>query len=438
MTDALRVPPHLRRWSLKGARVPGCLLEKPVAAPNPEGLVDVDMIIANGTIESISPASTEPAAIPAFIQPGLVVPAFVDAHTHLDKGHIAPRAPTSGTFAGALEAVPRDREAHWSAPDVETRMRFAIEAAYAYGTRAIRTHLDCKDRQTRISWPVFAALREEWRDRVDLQASPLFPIDLALDAAHLRDVTEMVYEFGHCLGAATFPGPGLQAGLDTLFQLAGDKGWELDFHVDETDDPSVNTLAVIAQTALDHKFNGRILTGHCCTLSLLPEEERKRTIDLVARAGIGIVSLPMCNMYLQDRYPGRTPRWRGITALHELKAAGVPVTIASDNTRDPFYAYGDLDMAEVWRVGTRITQFDHPFGDWAAAVFSTPAEALGLDGAGLLRVGASADFVVFPARSLSEFMARPGMPRSVIRQGQTLTARVPDYSALDHLVGLRP
>ncbi len=44
----------------------------------------------------------------------------------------------------------------------------------------------------------------------------------------------------------------------------------------------------------------------------------------------------------------RTPRWRGIPPLHELRAAGIPVALASDNTRDQFYAYGDLDMLEVF------------------------------------------------------------------------------------------
>ncbi|MGO8440855.1 hypothetical protein ACC861_37470, partial [Rhizobium ruizarguesonis] len=61
----------------------------------------------------------------------------------------------------------------------------------------------------------------------------------------------------------------------------------------------------------------------------------------IAKAGIAVISLPMCNMYLQDRYPGRTPRWRGVTLLKELAAAGVATAVASDNTRDPFYAYGD-------------------------------------------------------------------------------------------------
>jgi cytosine deaminase len=82
-------------------------------------------------------------------------------------------------------------------------------------------------------------------------------------------------------------------------------------------------------------------------------------------------------MFLQDRRGGRTPRWRGVTALHELKAAGVNVMIASDNVRDPFYAYGDLDMLEVWREGVRILHLDYPFADWAPAVREAPARAMG-------------------------------------------------------------
>ena len=74
-----------------------------------------------------------------------------------------------------------------------------------------------------------------------------------------------------------------------------------------------------------------------------------------------------------------TPRWRGVTALHELKAAGVNVMIASDNTRDPFYAYGDLDMMEVWREGARILHLDHPAEPWTPALFDAPAQAMGLD-----------------------------------------------------------
>ncbi len=39
-----------------------------------------------------------------------------------------------------------------------------------------------------------------------------------------------------------------------------------------------------------------------------PEAEAAATMDRVAEAEIAVVSLPMCNMYLQDRSAGTTPR----------------------------------------------------------------------------------------------------------------------------------
>src|SRR5581483_3660383 len=160
-----------------------------------------------------------------------------------------------------------------------------------------------------------------------------------------------------------------------LFRLAAKMGCDLDFHADEAKDPSARSLEAIADMALAHRFAGKILCGHCCSLALQPDDHAKRVIEKVARAGIAIVSLPMCNLYLQDRdvKAERTPRWRGVTAVHELKRAGVPVMVASDNTRDPFYAYGDLDMLEVFREATRILHFDHPAADWLKTITATPA-----------------------------------------------------------------
>ena len=368
---------------------------------------------------------------------GIVLPLFVDAHTHLDKGNIWPRAvnPT-GAFAEALATVIEDRAAHWTAADVAARMEFSLRAAYAHGASAIRTHIDSVGPQTRISWPVLAEARERWRGKIDLQASPLFVIDLALDPTHMADVEAMVGEHGSgILGAATPIGTRVREGLDVLFGLAERKGWDLDFHVDETADPAARSLGVIAETALARKFQGRILVGHCCSLTRQDEDEMRRTIDRVARAGISVVSLPMCNMFLQDRHAGRTPRWRGVTALHELRAAGVNVMIASDNTRDPFYAYGDLDMMEVWREGVRISHLDYPVADWATVVFDAPARAIGVE-APILRVGGAADMILTRARDFTELFARPQSDRAVLRAGVELAARAPDYSELDALEGL--
>ena len=106
------------------------------------------------------------------------------------------------------------------------------------------------------------------------------------------------------LGAVTYMVPRLAGGLDVLFALAERKGWDLDFHVDESADPAARSLRVIAETAIERRFPGRILVGHCCSLSLQDEDEQQRTIEAVAKAGVSVVSLPMCNMFLQDRRPG--------------------------------------------------------------------------------------------------------------------------------------
>ena len=428
-------------FRITNARVPACLARVRARADE-EGLARVDVSVAGSRIAAISVHDPALAAQDGDIdaQGAIVMPCFVDAHVHLDKGHIWPRAPNpDGTFAAALATVGADRAARWSAADVRARMEFGLKCAFAHGTAAMRTHLDSVGPQTRISWPVFAELREKWAGRIDLQASPLFGIEFVQDDVHMRDVTAMLDAHGGpspTLGAVTPMVAGMQEGLDRLFRLASDKGWALDFHADETHEMSARSLRAIAGTALRFKFQHPVLAGHCCSLAQQSADEAALTIDLAARANLSVVSLPMCNMYLQDRTAGRTPRWRGVTALHELKAAGVNVMIASDNTRDPFYAYGDLDMLEVFREATRILQLDHPFGEWAASVTDAPARALGLVGAGRLDAGSAADFVLFRARSMTELFARPQADRVVYRAGVKSGAKPPDHGELDHLQGL--
>ena len=159
---------------------------------------------------------------------------------------------------------------------------------------------------------------------------------------------------------------------DVYSKLAGEKAQLLkavdgiDFHVDESEDPAARSLPRIAETAMRLRFPGRIVVGHCCSLAL--QSDSADTIAKLRDANIAVVSLPLCNMYLQDRHAGRTPRWRGVTPLKEMRAAGVAVAVASDNTRDPFYAYGDLDLVEVFRESVRIVQLDHPIAGWADIV----------------------------------------------------------------------
>lgn len=429
--------PAKTRYRLARATLPVSLVAGADLDGDRDGLARADIVIADGRIEAVTaPGATTLEAVD--LDGGMVFPCFVDSHTHLDKGHIWPRAANpDGTFPGALATVGADRAANWSERDVRARMTFALKAAYAHGTAAIRTHIDSVAGQVDISWPLLAEVREEWRGRIDLQASSLCGIDIAVEDGYLDRMADVLGRFGGGLGCVTYMSPNLPGGLEQIFRTALDHGLPLDFHVDETLDPAAHSLRLIAEAALRfgraRQGRGRIVVGHCCSVSAQEPAEADRTLALVAEAGLAVVSLPMCNMYLQDRQAGRTPRRRGVTLLHEMKARGIPVMVASDNTRDPFYAYGDLDMLEVYREATRILHFDHPVADWPKVVTGTPAEVCGFEGRGVIAAGAPADLILFRGRTWTELLSRPEADRTVMRAGLPIDTSLPDYRDLDPL-----
>ena len=165
--------PASTAYTLSNVRLHISSLENSGLAFDSDGWALADVSVAAGKISAIVAAN---AAAENNMAGRIVLPAFVDCHTHLDKGHIWPRTPNpDGSFMGALNANGVDRAAHWSAEDVATRMDFALRCAYAYGTKSIRTHLDCVAPQEDISWPVFIEMREKWQGKTCTQVQKRLP-----------------------------------------------------------------------------------------------------------------------------------------------------------------------------------------------------------------------------------------------------------------------
>ncbi|MDY6781549.1 MAG: cytosine deaminase [Cyanobacteriota bacterium] len=427
--------PLCDRFWLKNAHLPVCLIEgSTFEAQTADGFCLVDLEISEGKIARIVPAGTSPEIPSVDLKKGIILPCFVDVHTHLDKGQIWERSSNpDGRFESAIAACQKDAQQYWSAEDVYRRMEFDLKCAYAHGTKAIRTHIDSFGEQAEISFDVFKRLQQEWTNKIIFQAVSLVSLDYFLTPEGIK-LADKVAEIGGVLGGVAYVNPQLDAQLDAIFSLVRERQLNLDFHVDENDNPDSICLKKVAETAIEHQFSGEIVCGHCCSLAVQPPKLVEETLNLVKQANIGIVSLPLCNLYLQDRKPQRTPRWRGVTLVHELKKYGIPVSFASDNCRDPFFGYGDHDVLEVFEQAVKIAHLDRPHEDWIASVTRTPADLMGLSNVGRFKVGLPADLVLFKARYFSELLARHQRDRVVLRNGKAIDTSLPDYSELDDLV----
>ncbi|HEY1848920.1 MAG TPA: amidohydrolase family protein, partial [Opitutaceae bacterium] len=339
---------------LKKARVPAAVLTTtPHGAGGADSVSLCDIAIDGERVVSVS-AHGDPAvaggARTLDLGGRVVLPAFVDAHVHLDKAHTWDRAPNrSGRFAEALETLAADK-ANWTRADLLRRGGFALRCAWEHGTRLIRTHVDTWLPWGEVNHAAMAELREEWRGRIDLQTVPLTGV-----ANYLGPQGEAVADLALKYGAVALGGwspmaADLPRQLDRLLGIAADRGVGVDLHVDENGRPEEEVLRTLSEAVIRTRFPFPVVCGHCCSLSVQAPERQRSTIALVREAGIRVVSLPLCNLYLQGRAGGTvpgTPQWRGLTLVHELIDAGVPVACASDNVRDAFHAFGDLDAAEV-------------------------------------------------------------------------------------------
>jgi cytosine/creatinine deaminase len=433
--------PKTNHYYLKNAHIPTCLISNFNPLPEKqtkEGLSLVDLEIKNGAIAGIYNYNNIPNNIQESIaivdlNNRIILPCFIDIHTHLDKEHIWQRTPNlDGTFESALAAVKNDYQ-FWTVEDIYRRMEFGIKCSYTHGTIGFRTHIDSFEKQAEISLNVLRELQQQWRDKITIQAVSLVTLDYYQTQQGIA-LADKIQEIGGILGGVAYTNPNLEAQLDTVFSLAKSRNLDLDFHADENGEIDSICLQKIAEAAIRNEFMGTIICGHCCSLAIQPPEIVTKTIALVKTAKIAIVSLPMCNLYLQDRQENCTPKWRGITLVRELKQAGIDVAFASDNCRDPFYGFGDRDVLEVFNQAVRTVHLDMPYSDWISSVTRTPADLMKLPENGRIAVGLPADLVVFKARYFSELLSRSQHDRLVIRKGKTIDTTLPDYAELDDLL----
>ena len=359
-----------------------------------------------GRIAALDPVRAVPEA--------LILPLPVDPHLHLDKTYTITRCkPGAPGLFGAIEAMQADMP-NWTGADLRARITRALEEAEAMGLRALRSHVDWNTPEAPGAWSLLGEMGAEWEGRLVLQRAALVPLDLLGDPDLGPGIAARVARDGGVLGAFVYRNEDLPAKLARVFDLAARHDLRLDFHVDEGLEAEARGLDEIAALTHSHDMQGRVLCGHACSLSILPEDALARSLARMAEAGIALTVLPTTNLHLQDTRPGRSPRLRGLAPMHEMRAAGIALALGADNVRDPFYPYGSYAPLDVYRIAVLAAHLDP--GAWLDTITTPPAAAMGLEPAALMP-GAPADFLLIPARDWAEAISPPSVARRIFRGG---------------------
>lgn len=374
----------------------------------------VDIRVAAGKIAEIEDVRSAAASSDERIDlaGALVLPGLIDGHIHLDKTLLGlpfqPHRP--GDSVAERIKVEKELRRSVSLP-AEARAMRLIEQVVAYGTVALRTHVDIDDDVKLNGLHVLLKVREAVRDLIDIQivAFPQSGILACPGAADLLD--NAIREGANLIGGLDPAGidDDVTGHLDAVFSIAERHGVGVDIHLHDPGPLGCFELRRIAARTEAAGLKGRVAVSHAFALGGVDDSEFDRTAAALARAGIAIMTTG----------PGPVP----MPPVKRLVAAGVTVFAGSDNIRDAWSPYGNGDMLErAMMIGYRQGLLTDEDIALAFSLATTAASrALGL-GERDVAVGFTADLIAVPAQSIPEaVVGHP--PRALVMKRGRVVAR---------------
>jgi len=376
----------------------------------------VDVEITGDTVTAVTPAGSTPAAHGTAdpdstlnLDGFLLLTAPAEPHAHLDKALSWDLIrPPMGDLVLAIESWKRF-SADMTSESIADRARQQALAMLANGITAIRCHVDVLTGDEPMRGVrALVQVREELKDLLDLElvalAGPTVPSEQVLEALELG--VDLV-------GGAPHLADDPDADLRRLLALATDRGVGVDMHTDESLDGAL-TMRTLAEVVRDWPSTRPVTAGHCVRLGTLDQAELDEVVAEIVQSDIGIVTLPITNLYLQGwEHPVATPR--GLTAVRALLDAGARLGAGADNVRDPFNPVGRSDALET--ASLLVTAGHLTLDEAYAAVSSGARSVMSLPEAGVV-VGAKAELLAVRGVSLSDVVANASADRYVVHGGR--------------------
>jgi cytosine deaminase len=304
--------------------------------------------------------------------------------------------------------------------DIYQRARRALQHAVRHGCTSMRAHVEVDTYVGLRGVEALQRVQAECAGVLDLQLVAFAQEGIWHDDSTRGLLREALQTGLPVLGGCPYMDQDQRRHIDWFFDTAEAFNVPLDFHADSSDDPALLTCTYIAEQTIARGMQGRVVLGHLCTLDVLEPGHRMQVIELLQHAGIHAVSLPATELHVKGR--ALAPRtWRGVTRIDELRAAGVNVSISTNNIVNPFTPYGHPDLLRQALVAAMAAHLGNleQLAWLLDLVTVNPARALGLADYGL-SPGCRADLVVLDASSPAQAITEQVEKLWVLKAGRVV------------------
>lgn len=373
-----------------------------------------DILVNGAAIDSVAPAVADPDSDGTVVDGGgaILLPGFVDAHTHIDKtfwGLPWQRHSAGPRLIDKIENERRLRREMKLSPfeQASNQLRQAIRM----GTTHIRSHVDVDTEIGLSSIEAILDVRNAFADAMTLQIVA-FPQSGMMTRPGTAELMEEAVAAGADLVGGIDPSSMERdpAGhLDTIFGIADRRGVGVDIHLHEPGMLGAFSVELIAERTRALGLQGKVNISHAFCLGMVDDAYLGALTERLLENRISIMT--------------HAPGFIEFPPVRRLRDAGIVICSGSDGIRDSWGPYGNADMLEkAMMLGYRSNfRRDEDLEVTVDIVTHGGAAVMGQEGHGI-QPGDRADFVLVPAETLAEaVVSRPR--RTLVVKGGRIVAR---------------
>ncbi|MEH6937164.1 amidohydrolase [Bacillus sp. JJ664] len=337
----------------------------------------------------------------------LLLPSFIEKHVHLDKTLMGDVWRACTPTSSVIERFENEKNV---LPTIGTstnkRAEALLDILLASGSAHVRTHVDIYPEIGLRNLEQVQMALENYSDKLSSEIVAFAQHGL-LRSKSTKLVREALRNGAGIVGAVdpAVVDQNIEASLVELFELATEGNADIDLHLHDPGHLGTFTMKRLAALTKQAGWEGRVAISHAFGLGDVAREEANELADMLADAGISIVTSVPIN--------------RNMPPVDLLNEKGVEVAVGNDNIFDVWSPLGTGDILErAGRLAERFKWIDEFTLSQSLKYITGGITLLDVNGNQVWpKVGDAANLVFTSASCSAEAIARRTERNAVMYKG---------------------